>query len=121
MRGNKPLAECGSLRIGTGQLEDLKHDISLALAHAGEGCECYGYILRTDVDQVFTYGVFRHQWAVKARVYIAKHEAPDWLQGLVFGYSPDAIQGFSDGASASPTSNSLDPCDRDKVEIVRPC
>lgn len=120
-RGAKPIADCGSRHLDEQQREALKHDLQTAIYLSGEA-DISAYILPHAVDpNLYEYGVYQHDWALQARIYLEKHESPDWLQGFVFGYSVSAIQSFiTTWPLAQDTT--LQQCDdRDRAEIVRQC
>lgn len=119
-RGGKPIADCASRYLSEEQKAALCRDLAEALVLAGEP-NVSGYILtHYSADDFFEYGVFAHQWALDARIHLEQHKGPDWLQGLVFGYSSDAIRAFT--TWQHEPESTLQLCDdRGTVEIVRQC
>jgi hypothetical protein len=119
-RGGKPIADCASRYLDPEQLVALRHDLEQAIVLSGER-SVSAYILPHTVDpNLYEYGVFVFDWALEARIHLEKHECPDWYQGIVFGYSPVAIQSFK--ASPREPESKLQLCDDPgMVEIVRQC
>lgn len=121
VRGGKPLADCGSRYLNDEQREALKRDLKKAIELSGES-NVLAYILPHSVDStLYEFGVYIHEWALEARIHLEKHESPDWLQGLVFGYSIDAIQTFIKAWPDAPDTTLQQCDDRDRAEIVRLC
>lgn len=121
VRGGKPIADCGSRHLNPDQIQALQRDLTKAIELSGEK-NVHGYIIPHEVDEtLYEFGVFVHDWALEARIHLEKNECPDWLQGIVFGYSSDAIQGFIKALMPAP-STTLPPCDgQGRVESVRLC
>jgi hypothetical protein len=119
VRGAKPIADCGSRYLNEQQREYLRHDLETAIELSGEQTVS-AYILPHAVDSsLYEYGVFVHDWALQARIYIEEHESPDWLQGFVFGYSVNAIQAFITALPLAQESRLQQCDDRGRAEIVR--
>lgn len=119
-RGGKPIADCASRYLDEEKRASLRRDLAEALELANEPT-VHGYVLaHTSADGFFEYGVFAHQWALDARIHLEQHKGPDWLQGLVFGYSSDAIRAFT--TWQHEPESTLQLCDDPgTVEIVRQC
>jgi len=109
-RGSKPVAEVCSQKLPPAKICDLKRDIRLALLLANEP-NISGYILYRK-NGWCEYGVYRFSWVMEALLFISRKNSAPWLQGLVFGYSPDAIERYCQehGAIQSPfdTSSTLE-------------
>jgi len=118
-RGGKPIASCASRRLKVEERETLISDLKEVIQLSGEDVSAYLLPLRIEPD-LFEYGVFLYDWALEARIYLERHESPEWLQGFVFGYLPTAIQDFS--VALHELKSRSQPCDSEhKVEIVRLC
>jgi hypothetical protein len=94
-RRGKPLAEVG-MRIC--EKEDLLRDLSQCLAQdQGTG---KAFIWTMPSDKGFRYGFFSHEWVFRALIFMEQRDLDPkdriWIQGLVFGYTPSAIQEFLD-------------------------
>ena len=111
-RGSKPIAEVCSGRFSSSQLCSLKRDIGSVLSTTNEpGISAY---LLHRKNGWCEYGVYRFAWALEALLYVSKHNCAPWLQGLVFGYSPEAIDCFC--REHEPTQ--LTCCTSGTLEIV---
>ena len=118
-RGGKPIASCASRRLKVEERETLISDLKEVIQLSGEDVSAYLLPLRIEPD-LFEYGVFLYDWALEARIYLERHESPEWLQGFVFGYAPTAIQDFSAALRGLKSKLQLDDSEY-TAEIVRPC
>jgi len=109
-RARKPVAEIGGCLVKRCNLLALAHDLNLCIASSGEHVRAF--VMPDRMPGYCFYGFYRYPWAVNALLKVW-HGRPLggqydslWLQGLVFGYSPDAIQRFISSALREPATNS---------------
>jgi len=129
-RSQKPIVEIGGCPIKGCDFQALAHDLNRCIELSGETTR--GFIIPDRIKGYCCYGFYRYPWAIKALFFawgigqaIKDTDRSLWLQGLVFGYSAEAIQGFISSASFSRASNSRSRlCSqiyrRRKVEIYGP-
>jgi hypothetical protein len=101
-RGGKPIVEVGSRPIDGLDLEALAADLNVCVSTSGEPVRAF--IAPDNVDGYCIYGFYQFEWAVEALL-MQRTEAPDWLLGSLFGYSPEAIDRFrcaSSGQGSTP-------------------
>jgi hypothetical protein len=98
-RTAKPVAEVGEVRCGgRREIEDLRAFLDSCVRQFGDQNVRY-YVLRTEGKR-YSYGFFVHPWVMHALRFIKnggrslRPSDRHWLQGLLFGYRPDAIQHF---------------------------
>lgn len=116
-RGEKPIAEIAARSLSSAELKRLTKELEGIIETALEPVR--GYILPLADSGMYAFGFYSAPWAIEARLFLELYDCPDWLQGLVFGYSPHSIQKFieSDGRVANAR-----PCDGEgKVEMFHPC
>jgi hypothetical protein len=110
-RSQKPIVEIGGCPIKGCDLRALAHDLNLCIALSGESVRAF--VIPDKMPGYCCYGFYFYPWAIKALLFAwgidrmrnkAHHSL--WLQGLVFGYSPDAIQRFMSSVSYERASNS---------------
>jgi hypothetical protein len=123
-RSQKPIAEFGGRPIRGCDFRALAHDLNRCIVQSCE--DVRGFIIPDKMKGFCCYGFFKYSWAVEALLDIwgKTKSGPTrprrllWMQGLVFGYSPDAIQQFilsaCGGRASIPHSA---PCS----DIVRYC
>jgi hypothetical protein len=109
-RGQKPIAEIGGRPITDCDISALACDLDGLICKSGESV--FGFLAPEGADRCM-YGFYKYPWAIGALLHVLGIErAPEgarqssWLQGLVFGYSPSAIQEFISSGCAGPESNS---------------
>jgi hypothetical protein len=110
-RSQKPVVEIGGRLIEGCDLNALARDLNRCIDQSGEAVR--GFIIPDRMPGYCCYGFYRYPWAIEALLFAwkgwqASSEARQslWLQGLVFGYSPDAIQRFISSASCERASSS---------------
>ncbi len=109
-RSQKPVVEIGGRPSKECNLVALAADLNRCIAHSGEAVR--GFIVPDKLADYCCYGFYRYPWAVEALLDVWEIErAPEstrslWRQGLVFGYSPEAIQTFILSASSGRASKS---------------
>jgi len=107
-RAQKPIVEVGGFPLAACDVRALVHDLERCISMSRESVRAF--IMPTRESDFFCYGFYRYPWAVQALLAVWGVEpVPDphsalWLQGLVFGYSPDAIQRFMSSASGGRES-----------------
>jgi hypothetical protein len=126
-RAQKPVVEIGGRPIQGCDLKAVACDLNRCIDESGE--DVRGFMIPDRMPGFCCYGFYRYPWAIEALLFAwkgwqAASEARQslWLQGLVFGYSPDAIHRFISSASCGQESSSRSrPCSqicrRRKVEI----
>src|ERR1700694_23584 len=129
-RSAKPIVEIGGRVISECDIGRLADDLDRCITLSGELVQAF--IIQDKVPDYCCYGFFRHPWVINAllcawgvRPLDADPDDSLWLQGLVFGYSPDAIQQFISSAqrgreSKSPPSPCSAPYRHRKVEMYGP-
>jgi len=109
-RSQKPVVEIGGRPSKDCNLATLAADLNQCIKHSGEAVR--GFIIPDKLSDYCCYGFYRYPWAVEALLDVWKIErAPEstrslWRQGLLFGYSPEAIQTFISSASSERGSKS---------------
>jgi hypothetical protein len=110
-RAQKPVVEIGGRPIEGCDLEALAVDLNRCIDESGEAVR--GFIIPDRMPDFCCYGFYRYPWAIEALLFAwkgwqAASEARQslWLQGLIFGYSPDAIHKFISSASCEQESSS---------------
>lgn len=126
-RSQKPIVEIGGRPVEGCDLKSLAHDLNRCIAQSGEVVRAF--VMPDGIPEYCCYGFYRYPWAMKAMLAVwGVEQWPTdpghwlWLQGLLFGYSADAIQRFISSASYERDSNSLFPsytpfCRLRRVEI----
>lgn len=115
-RAQKPIVEIGGRPIPGCDLLALVNELDMLIEASGESV--LAFIAPDKFVDYCCYGFYKYPWAIEAFLDVWGIErAPDgarqslWLQGLVFGYTPLAIQEFIWSAcGAQETSSHLDPC-----------
>lgn len=109
-RSQKPIVEIGGRPIKGCDFRALTYDLNRCIAVSGETVRAF--VMPDKMPGFCCYGFYFYPWAIKALLSAwgiqrddKKHQSL-WLQGLVFGYSPDAIQRFISSASCARVSNS---------------
>ena len=109
-RSQKPIVEIGGCPIKECDFRALTHDLNRCIARSGESVRAF--VIRDKMPGFCCYGFYRYPWAIRALLSAWGIERDDkkhqslWVQGLVFGYSPEAIQRFMSSASGARVSNS---------------
>ena len=113
-RAQKPVVEIGGRPETECDLRALAHDLNRCIARSGETVRAF--VIPDGTPRYCCYGFYRYPWAVEAMIFAWGKNArrPNsrqwaWIQGLIFGYSPDAIQRFISSASVSRGSMSHQP------------
>jgi hypothetical protein len=107
-RSQKPVVEIGGRPSEGCDFVTLAADLNQCIAHSGEAVS--GFIIPDKLAGYCCYGFYRYPWAIEALLDVWEIErAPEgtrslWRQGLVFGYSPEAIQTFISSASCERES-----------------
>jgi hypothetical protein len=116
-RSQKPIVEIGGCPVKGCDLRALAHDLNLCIVQSGESVRAF--VMPDGIEGYCCYGFYCYTWAVNAMLRVWQGHTPRgrydsiWLRGLIFGYSPDAIQRFISSASCAPKSNSRPiPCSR---------
>lgn len=109
-RAQKPIVEIGGCPVAGCDLRALAHDLNRCIARSGESVRAF--VMPDEIPGYCCYGFYRYPWAIRALLFVwSGRDKPVspwhslWLQGLVFGYSSDAIQRFSSSASAAQGSS----------------
>ena len=110
-RSQKPIVEIGGCPVKGCNLRALAYDLNLCIAHSGEPVR--GFVIPDGIAGYCCYGFYRYPWAIEALLSTSQGKPLPanqptflWLRGLVFGYSPDAIQRFISSASRVLKSSS---------------
>lgn len=94
-RSGKPLAEVG---CRAGNLADIEHDLTACLGSLRDAADVKIW-MREAGDRV-RFGFYIQPWVLEALTFVetADVSAVDrhWINGLLFGYRPEAIQQFID-------------------------
>lgn len=123
-RAQKPIVEIGGVPITHCDLRALTRDLDRCIDLSGEEVRAF---VAPSGGKFCCYGFYKFPWAIDALLFAwgirrvpAGTRRSLWLQGLVFGYSPRAIQDFIDAESASyePRSTSRS---RRRTGIDRQC
>jgi hypothetical protein len=125
-RSQKPVVEIGGRPVDGCDLTALAADLDRCIVESREVVR--GFIIPDKLSDYCCYGFYRYPWAIEALLDVWEIErAPEstrslWRQGLVFGYSPEAIQTFISSASSERVSKSrsrrcTEICHLYKVEI----
>jgi hypothetical protein len=109
-RSEKPIVEIGGRPIQGCDFSALADDLNRCILQSRENVRAF--IIPDKMRGYCCYGFFKHRWAVDALLDLwgEKKSGPTrtrrmlWMQGLVFGYSPDAIQRFIESGSSAPTA-----------------
>jgi|ERR1700680_109819 hypothetical protein len=104
-RAQKPIVEIGGVPIKHCDLRALAHDLNRCIELSGEEVRAF---VAPSGGKFCCYGFYKFPWTIDALLFAwgirrvpAGTRRSLWLQGLVFGYSPSAIQDFIDAESAS--------------------
>src|SRR5258708_203558 len=110
-RSQKPIVEVGGCPIEGCDFDSLASDLNRCIARSGENVKAF--IVPDKMRGYCCYGFYRFPWAIRALLHVwgIERAANDkgrslWEQGLVFGYSADAIQRLISSASFSRASSS---------------
>jgi hypothetical protein len=99
-RSDRPLAEVGCRLADPA---DLEHDLSACLASANETGRVWIW-LRKAGDR-YRFGFYSQPWVLRALELVEgtdlQQSDRDWINGLLFGYRPDAIQRYLDATQAA--------------------
>jgi hypothetical protein len=108
-RSQKPIVEIGGSPIRDCDLRALARDLNHCISQSGESVR--GFVIPDKTPGYCCWGFYQYPWAIEALLaaWGNKRASNDaryslWLQGLVFGYSPDAIQRFISSASSARAS-----------------
>ena len=106
-RRDKPLAEVCETSV---PVQTIKKILGELLNEYRQGnvdlpCDVRGFIFEMKSGRS-TYGFFRESWALRAYSVVRGEWAftlqdREWIQGLLFGYTPHVIQRFVDAATAA--------------------
>jgi len=109
-RSQKPIVEIGGRPVRGCDFLALARDLDQCIAQSGESVRAF--VMPDGIQGYCCYGFYRYPWAIKAMLTVwgIKPKFTNrydllWLQGLIFGYSPDAIQRFILSASCGRASN----------------
>ncbi len=108
-RSQKPIVEIGGCPIKGCNLYDLANDLNRCILLSGESVRAF--VMPDRAKGYCCYGFYRYEWAIRALLVLWGDQTPKgpyhslWLQGLLFGYGPDAIQRFISSASCAQASN----------------
>ena len=121
-RAQKPIVEIGGRSLKNCDLNALAEDLNLCIAESGEVVK--GFVIPFGTTDYCCYGFYCESWAIKALLSVQENESLSlnpqnraWIQGLLFGYSPDAIQRFISASSLIQASREHCLCTVGKVEI----
>jgi hypothetical protein len=109
-RSEKPIVEIGGCPMRGCNFQALAHDLNHCILRSHE--DVRGFIMPDKMRGYCCYGFFKYPWAVEALLDVwgkrksglTRTRRLLWMQGLVFGYSPDAIQRFISSASDGQVS-----------------
>ena len=126
-RSGKPVAEVGNVRLRKSQFDSLSHDLKECLQLAQEE-NVKAFVCREGEGR-WSYGFYRHPWVLGALEFLRQRHGDgeqwqyhrDWISGLLFGYSAEAIQRFITAESAVPESMSPPGCGGDTEGTSRLC
>ena len=126
-RSQKPIVEIGGCPTKNYDLWGLAQDLNRCIDLSGEHVRAF--VIPDKMRGFCCYGFYHHPWAIRALLFAwGIQRGPKdslhslWTQGLLFGYSADAIQRFIASSSSAQASNSRRPacsgfCRLRKVEI----
>jgi len=125
-RAEKPIAEIGGRPIKGCDFQALIYDLNRCISLSGERVRAF--VMPDKARGFCCYGFYRYRWAVEALLFLWGEKSGPfrshslWMQGLIFGYSPGAIEKFILSASGAQESKlHCDPCTdlyrRRRVEI----
>jgi hypothetical protein len=126
-RGHKPIVELGGRLVDGPTLRWLVDDLNLCVAESGE--QVRGFVVPEKPRGFCCYGFYRYPWAIEALMDMWRVTPRGmnvarqiWQEGLIFGYSPEAIQRFIWSAFGGPASKwrsspCIPSCRRRRVEI----
>lgn len=122
-RLGKPAAEIGSKHIAPGAMPVFMAELD-RLAEGIPGIRWYAY---DDGDGRVVFGCYRFEWVGMALDFVEKmgdsldEHTRAWVQGLIFGYRPEAIESYVRASFASRESDSMlpRPCSGDTAEKPR--
>ncbi len=110
-RSEKPIVEIGGCSIAHCDFPALAHDLNRCIILSGESVKAF--IIPDKVPEYCCYGFYCYPWAIKALLHVWGIELRRkgdnhslWQQGLVFGYSPAAIQRFISASFAPAVQGS---------------
>jgi uncharacterized C2H2 Zn-finger protein len=122
-RAQKPIVEIGGRPVKDCDFLALAHDLNQCVVRSGESVTAF--IIPDRIRRYCCYGFYRYRWAIDALLatWGAGRWSTDpqrwrWLQGLLFGYSAEAIQRFISSASHGQAS-SLHCCRRSQFYVHR--
>lgn len=102
-RSEKPIVEVGGYAIGSCDLKTLAADLNRCIRISKESVSVKGFIVPDSLAGFCCYGFYRYPWAIEAFLFSWKARGQklllpvqhsQWIQGLLFGYSPEAIHRF---------------------------
>jgi hypothetical protein len=109
-RSQKPIVEIGGRPVRGCDLKALAGDLGRCIETSGESVRAF--VIPDRIKGYCCYGFYRYPWAINALLFawgiasaVKDADQSLWLQGLVFGYSPEAIQRFISSPSSAPKSN----------------
>src|SRR5439155_17330590 len=110
-RAQKPIVEIGGRPTEGCDIRALARDLSRCISKSGESVRAF--IMPDKIQGYCCYGFYRYPWAIRALLFAWVDQLEPmtpwhslWLQGLLFGYSADAIQRFMLSPSCARASNS---------------
>lgn len=115
-RRDKPIAEVCETSVPVSEIIKSLGELLLNY-HQGNvdaPIDIHAFIYTLTADR-FIYGFFREPWTLRAYSIVRgnwelTYQDPEWIQGLLFGYTPQAIQRFIDAATtAGWFTESLEP------------
>jgi hypothetical protein len=108
-RSQKPIVEIGGRPVKGCDFVGIAADLNRCIADSGEAVR--GFVMPDRALGYCCYGFYRYPWAIAALLCVwggwrdwRKPRHSLWIQGLLFGYSADAIQRFMSSASGERES-----------------
>jgi hypothetical protein len=108
-RTGKPVAEVGEMRCSRDEKSALEEFLRRRVEEFGDR-DVNSYVRRTGPNR-YAFGFFVFPWVRDAIRFIGSGGRPlresdrHWIQGLLFGYRPDAIQRFLRGAGSESSES----------------
>ena len=124
-RSEKPITEIGGRLVKDCDLLALARDLNLCVRLSGESVRAF--IAPDRMAGFCCYGFYRYPWAMQAFLSVWQsgvrlRPSPQlsiWIQGLLFGYGPCAVQSFISSASFGRVSKSRRYRDKHTVRRYR--
>lgn len=124
-RSQKPIVEIGGRPVDGCDMRDLARDLNRCILQSRETVRAF--IIPDKISGYCSYGFYRYPWAIKALLCLLAGNKTGltrsdllWMQGLVFGYSPDAIQRFMCASRVRASSSRHSHLKIRRVEIYGP-